>query len=102
MAKLFFILIIGGALGEVMGPSEPPLLIDPAPSTLFEQLASNPDVEWAGHAGGTLDAFTARGGRERGIRAFGSWSGEPAISRAPAGSPRTPTRSGPGEGLPLA
>ena len=32
MAKLFFILIIGGVLSEGMGPSEPPLLIDSAPS----------------------------------------------------------------------
>ena len=32
MAKLFFILIIGGVLSEGMGPSEPPLLIDPSPS----------------------------------------------------------------------
>ena len=32
MAKLFFILIIGGAFSEAIGPSEPPLLIDPAPS----------------------------------------------------------------------
>ena len=31
MAKLFFILIIGGALSEGMKPAEPPLLIDPGP-----------------------------------------------------------------------
>jgi hypothetical protein len=32
MAKLFFILIIGGALSEGIGRSQPPLLIDPSPS----------------------------------------------------------------------
>jgi len=33
VAKLFFILIIGGALSEGIGPSEPPLLIDASPAT---------------------------------------------------------------------
>ena len=33
MAKLFFILIVGGALSEGMAPSEPPLLIDPPAAT---------------------------------------------------------------------
>jgi hypothetical protein len=34
MAKLFFILIVGGVLSEGMGPPEPPLLIDSAPSAM--------------------------------------------------------------------
>ena len=32
MAKLLLILIVGGALSEAMAPSQPPLLIDSAPS----------------------------------------------------------------------
>lgn len=44
------------------------------PLAMFEQAslsASNPDVEWSS-AGGSLDAFTARGGRGRGVEAFGA------------------------------
>ena len=32
MAKLLLILIVGGALSEGLAPSQPPLLIDAAPS----------------------------------------------------------------------
>ena len=32
MDKLLFILLVGGALSEALAPSEPPLLIDSAPS----------------------------------------------------------------------
>ncbi len=39
MAKLLLILILGGALSEVLGPSEPPLLIDPAPSASSQIVA---------------------------------------------------------------
>jgi hypothetical protein len=32
MAKLLSILIVAGALSEALAPSQPPLLIDPAPT----------------------------------------------------------------------
>jgi hypothetical protein len=34
MAKLFMILLVGGALSEALAPSQPPLLID-SPSASF-------------------------------------------------------------------
>jgi hypothetical protein len=37
MAKLFFILLVAGALSEGMRPSQPPLLIDAAPSAAQAQ-----------------------------------------------------------------
>ena len=37
MAKFFFILLVAGALGEGMRPSQPPLLIDAAPSPTHAQ-----------------------------------------------------------------
>lgn len=39
-------------------------------------VATNPDVEWSGNAGGSLDAFTTSGGRELAAESFGYWSGE--------------------------
>ena len=32
MAKLLFILLVGGALSEALAPSQPPLLIDSTPA----------------------------------------------------------------------
>ncbi len=53
------------------------------PLGMFEEaalVATNPDVEWSGQAGGTLSGYTSRGTRELGARAFGNGSGGPLLS----------------------
>jgi hypothetical protein len=66
------------------------------PIGMFESatlVATDPDVEWSGFSGGSLDGYAWRGGRETSLQAFGSWSGS-ALSSGwdgpDAGSYQTP------------
>jgi hypothetical protein len=48
------------------------------PLAMFERgavVATNPDVEWSS-AGGAIEAFTARGGRNGGTEVFGNWGSD--------------------------
>jgi hypothetical protein len=67
------------------------------PLSMFEHaalVATNPDVEWSGVAGGTLDGFTRRGARQLGATAFGLWTGEALASGGAASGERGQTVQG--------
>ncbi|HET8656509.1 MAG TPA: carboxypeptidase regulatory-like domain-containing protein [Longimicrobiaceae bacterium] len=71
----------GQRVGTLQSPSlVPGALRDAAfPLSAFDGadlVLTNPDVEWSGSAGGTLDAFAAAGSREFTVRAFGNGSSD--------------------------